>query len=106
MEIGLKPLDDVAVKPPSLSFWLFLSSPGMYFYTGPPNWVFSAFAFIGFVCSSIPLPWHLEGTRYPFSLLIMSSSVDSSVEHGDVSLHDLDSACVPRLLHRLDHLEW
>ncbi|KAF7373125.1 Pheromone B alpha 1 receptor [Mycena sanguinolenta] len=31
-----------------------------YFYTGPPNWVFSAFAFIGFLCSTIPLPWHLE----------------------------------------------
>ncbi|KAJ7477959.1 pheromone B alpha 1 receptor, partial [Mycena galericulata] len=32
----------------------------MYYYTGPPNWVFSMFAFIGFLCSSIPLPWHLE----------------------------------------------
>ncbi|KAJ7909596.1 pheromone receptor [Mycena leptocephala] len=32
----------------------------MYFYTGAPNWVFSAFAFLGFLCSSIPLPWHLE----------------------------------------------
>ncbi|KAJ7482126.1 pheromone B alpha 1 receptor [Mycena galericulata] len=32
----------------------------MYFYTGPPNWVFSAFAFVGFLCSSIPLTWHLE----------------------------------------------
>ncbi|KAK7025127.1 pheromone B alpha 1 receptor [Favolaschia claudopus] len=32
----------------------------MYFYTGPPNWVFSMFAFIGFLCSTIPLPWHLE----------------------------------------------
>ncbi|KAE9393918.1 pheromone receptor [Gymnopus androsaceus JB14] len=25
-----------------------------------PNWVFSMFAFIGFVISVIPLPWHLE----------------------------------------------
>ncbi|KAJ7691152.1 pheromone A receptor-domain-containing protein [Mycena rosella] len=31
-----------------------------YFYTGAPNWVFSMFAFLGFLCSSIPLPWHLE----------------------------------------------
>ncbi|KAF7344883.1 Pheromone B alpha 1 receptor [Mycena venus] len=31
-----------------------------YFYTGPPNWVFSMFAFIGVLCSTIPLPWHLE----------------------------------------------
>ncbi len=26
-----------------------------------PNWVFSMFAFFGFVISMIPLPWHLEG---------------------------------------------
>ncbi|KAJ7035381.1 STE3-domain-containing protein [Mycena alexandri] len=32
----------------------------MYFYTGAPNWVFSAFSFLGFVLSFIPLPWHLE----------------------------------------------
>ncbi|KAJ7930459.1 pheromone A receptor-domain-containing protein [Mycena leptocephala] len=32
-----------------------------YFYTGAPNWVFSMFAFVGFLCSTIPLPWHLEG---------------------------------------------
>ncbi|KAK7039959.1 GPCR fungal pheromone mating factor [Favolaschia claudopus] len=32
----------------------------MYFYTGPPNWVFSVFAFIGLLCSTIPLPWHLQ----------------------------------------------
>ncbi|KAJ7749701.1 pheromone B alpha 1 receptor, partial [Mycena metata] len=25
-----------------------------------PNWVFSAFAFIGFLATTIPLPWHLE----------------------------------------------
>ncbi|KAJ7643171.1 pheromone B alpha 1 receptor [Mycena polygramma] len=31
-----------------------------YFYTGTPNWVFSLFAFVGFLCSAIPLPWHLE----------------------------------------------
>ncbi|KAJ7628273.1 pheromone B alpha 1 receptor, partial [Mycena polygramma] len=31
-----------------------------YFYTGTANWVFSLFAFVGFLCSAIPLPWHLE----------------------------------------------
>ncbi|KAF8207432.1 pheromone A receptor-domain-containing protein [Mycena galopus ATCC 62051] len=31
-----------------------------YYYTGPPNWFFSMFAFIAFLCSTIPLPWHLE----------------------------------------------
>ncbi|EAU87392.2 pheromone B alpha 1 receptor [Coprinopsis cinerea okayama7 len=25
-----------------------------------PNWVFSMFAFIGFLCCAIPFPWHLE----------------------------------------------
>ncbi|KAF8145345.1 pheromone B alpha 1 receptor [Mycena galopus ATCC 62051] len=32
----------------------------MYYYTGPPNWFFSMFALIGVLCSSVPLPWHLE----------------------------------------------
>ncbi|KAF7293020.1 Argonaute-like protein [Mycena indigotica] len=32
----------------------------MYFYHGAPDWFFSAMAFIGFVLSFIPLPWHLE----------------------------------------------
>ncbi|KAF8136054.1 pheromone A receptor-domain-containing protein [Mycena galopus ATCC 62051] len=31
-----------------------------YYYSGPPNWFFSMFAFIAFLCSTIPLPWHLE----------------------------------------------
>lgn len=29
-----------------------------------PNWVFSMFAFIGFLLSIIPLPWHLEGNVF------------------------------------------
>ncbi|KAJ7153329.1 pheromone B alpha 1 receptor [Mycena filopes] len=32
----------------------------MYYYVGAPNSVFSTFAFVGFVISFIPLPWHLE----------------------------------------------
>ncbi|KAJ7055539.1 STE3-domain-containing protein [Mycena amicta] len=32
----------------------------MYSYAGSPDWVFQTFAFIGFVLSFIPLPWHLE----------------------------------------------
>jgi pheromone a factor receptor len=32
----------------------------------PPNGVYTAFSFIGFVFCAIPLYWHLEGTwRYP-----------------------------------------
>ncbi|KAI6007087.1 pheromone A receptor-domain-containing protein [Pisolithus albus] len=30
----------------------------------PPNWLFSAFSFIGFVLCAIPLPWHLEGPSF------------------------------------------
>ena len=29
-----------------------------------PNHIFSAFAFIGFILVSIPLPWHFEGTFF------------------------------------------
>ncbi|KAF7288416.1 Pheromone B alpha 1 receptor [Mycena chlorophos] len=31
-----------------------------YYYAGPPSWLFSALAFLGFVLSFIPLPWHLR----------------------------------------------
>ncbi|KAF7331661.1 Pheromone B alpha 1 receptor [Mycena kentingensis (nom. inval.)] len=31
-----------------------------YYYSGAPDWVFQTFAFVGFVLSFIPLPWHLE----------------------------------------------
>ncbi|KAJ6457725.1 pheromone A receptor-domain-containing protein [Mycena sanguinolenta] len=66
-----------------------------YFYTGPPNWVFSAFAFIGFLCSTIPLPWHLEAWNTGTCLYMIWTGlaclvffIDSIIWNGNV----LDSA--------------
>jgi len=36
------------------------SFPVMSYWNEPPNYVFSLFAFIGFLLCCIPLPWHLE----------------------------------------------
>ncbi|KAJ7246160.1 pheromone A receptor-domain-containing protein [Mycena haematopus] len=62
-----------------------------YFYTGPPNWVFSMFAFIGFLCSTIPLPWHLEAWNTGTCLYMIWTAlaclvffVDSLVWSGNV----------------------
>lgn len=35
-----------------------------------PNYVFSIFAFIGFLLAIIPLPWHLEGTLLPLITVV------------------------------------
>jgi hypothetical protein len=53
-----------------------------YFYAGAPNWVFSMFAFVGFLCS-MRAAWNT----------------------GDVSIHDLDRARLPHPLHQLYRLE-
>ncbi|KAJ7436617.1 pheromone A receptor-domain-containing protein [Mycena latifolia] len=50
-----------------------------YFYSGPPNWVFSAFAFVGFLCSAIPLPWHLEGWKTGTCLYMLWTALASLV---------------------------
>ncbi|KAJ7742949.1 pheromone B alpha 1 receptor [Mycena maculata] len=62
-----------------------------YFYTGPPNWLFSAFAFIGVVCSTVPLPWHLEAWNTGTCLYMIWTAlacliffVDSIVWSGNV----------------------
>ncbi|KAF7324085.1 Pheromone B alpha 1 receptor [Mycena kentingensis (nom. inval.)] len=32
----------------------------MYYYQGPPSWLFTTLSFLGFLTSVIPLSWHLE----------------------------------------------
>ncbi|KAJ6617170.1 pheromone A receptor-domain-containing protein [Mycena sp. CBHHK59/15] len=99
----------------------------MYFYSGPPNWVFSMFAFIGFLCSSIPLPWHLEAWNTGTCLYMIWSAlaclvlfIDSIIWSGniidwsptwcDISTHFLNgfnlaipacSLCINRRLYQI-----
>ncbi|KAJ7809993.1 pheromone B alpha 1 receptor [Mycena olivaceomarginata] len=98
-----------------------------YFYTGAPNWVFSMFAFIGVLCSSIPLPWHLEAWNTGTCLYMIWSAlaclvffVNSIVWNGtvldlsptwcDISTHFLNgfnlaipacSLCINRRLYQI-----
>ncbi|KAI0056323.1 fungal pheromone STE3G-protein-coupled receptor [Artomyces pyxidatus] len=59
---------------------------------GPPNSVFSAFAFIGFVISLIPLPWHIKGNANVGTCLFMfwsalgciTQSINSRVWDGNM----------------------
>ncbi|KAJ7145534.1 pheromone A receptor-domain-containing protein [Mycena epipterygia] len=98
-----------------------------YFYAGAPNWVFSLFAFIGFLCSLIPLPWHLEAWNTGTCLYMVWTAlaclalfVDSIVWSGniidwsptwcDISTHFLNgfnlaipacSLCINRRLYQI-----
>ncbi|KAJ6457107.1 pheromone A receptor-domain-containing protein [Mycena vitilis] len=98
-----------------------------YFYTGTANWVFSLFAFVGFLCSAIPLPWHLEAWNTGTCLYMMWTAlaclvffIDSIVWSGntidwspawcDISTHFLNgfnlaipacSLCINRRLYQI-----
>nr|GAT51366.1 pheromone B alpha 1 receptor [Mycena chlorophos] len=69
-----------------------------YYYTGPPHWLFSTLAFLGFVLSFIPLPWHLRGTAPADHLPVSAKSLADlpcSLEHRNMRVHNtLDSAPV------------
>lgn len=71
-----------------------------------PNYVFSLFAFIGFLLVSIPLPWHLEGTvAYYTNSPIVAQQLSLSMEHGHMSLHDLDRSSLPQPVYQLHNME-
>lgn len=60
-EIVVPPTDSTSVysRVPRLLTSLSILPPTMV--APPPNYVFSLFAFIGFVMCCIPFPWHLQG---------------------------------------------
>ncbi|KAJ7215351.1 pheromone A receptor-domain-containing protein [Mycena pura] len=63
----------------------------MYFYKGPPNWVFPVFSFLGMVLALVPLPWHLKALNVGTSMCMLWVAlgclvffVDSIVWRGNV----------------------
>ncbi|KAG1750486.1 pheromone A receptor-domain-containing protein [Suillus paluster] len=44
-----------------------------------PDWVFSAFAFLGFMCCMIPLPWHFEAWNTGTCLYMIWTGLASNV---------------------------
>ena len=74
--------------------------------SAPPNEVYTAFSFIGFVLCAIPLYWHLEGTwKYARGWSTHSNIVCRSFECGDMLIHYLDRSWMFYAMHQLDHME-
>ncbi|KAF7374515.1 Pheromone B alpha 1 receptor [Mycena sanguinolenta] len=107
--ITFKPADAAGrLNPPPPSCFFRPALPDMYYYTGPPNWFFSLFAFIGFLCSSIPLPWHLEA--WNTGTLWNGNVIDWAPVWCDISTHFLNgfnlaipacSLCINRRLYHI-----
>lgn len=73
----------------------------------PPNQVYSAFSFIGFVLCAIPFYWHLEGTRNRFHVIgvRLPKNVRRSLEYRDMLVYVLDGPRVPGAMHQFDCVE-
>lgn len=71
-----------------------------------PNEIFSAFSFIGFLLSVIPLYWHLEGIFSSDALhSVRFSSCLSSLECGHHLVHGLGWPWLFESVHQFRHLE-
>jgi hypothetical protein len=71
----------------------------------PPNEVYSAFSFIGFVLCAIPFYWHLEGMwKYSYDLS-SPKNVRLSLEYGHLLVHVLGRAWMSNTMHQFDCLE-
>ena len=72
----------------------------------PPNEVFSAFAFVGFLMCAIPFYWHLEGTRKYFHRWSMhSENIRYSLEYGHLPVYVLGWHWMPVRIHQLGCVE-
>lgn len=72
----------------------------------PPNEVFSAFAFIGFLISAIPFYWHFEGTRTYFRRCSThSEDIRHSWEYRHLLVYGLDWHWMPDRIHQLGCVE-
>jgi hypothetical protein len=74
----------------------------------PPNEVYTAFSFIGFVLCAIPLYWHLKGNvelKYTRGWSIHSKIARCSFECGHLLIHDLDRSWMSLAMHQLDRME-
>jgi hypothetical protein len=65
----------------------------------PPNEVYTAFSFIGFVFCAIPFYWHLEGTWKYSHDLRTPKNVRLSLEYGHLLVHGLGRAWMPIAMH-------
>jgi hypothetical protein len=71
----------------------------------PPNEVYTAFSFIGFVLCAIPFYWHLQGTWKYLHELSTPKNVWHSLEYGHLLVYDMDRAWMPNAMYQLDRME-
>jgi hypothetical protein len=72
----------------------------------PPNELYTAFSFIGFVFCTIPFYWHLEGIVKAFSLLEHLSKIGRhSLEYRRLLVHDLGRSWMLVAMHQLHRME-
>ena len=71
----------------------------------PPNGVYTAFSFIGFVLCAIPFYWHLEGTWNYSHDLTTPKNVRLSLEYGHLHVHVLDRSWMPGAMYQFDCME-
>ena len=74
----------------------------------PPNELYTAFSFIGFVFCAIPFYWHLEGgwKHWAFTWLEYSSKIGRhSLEYGHLLVYDLDRSRMLVAIHQLHRME-
>ncbi len=71
----------------------------------PPNGLFTALSFVGFVLSAIPFYWHLEGTwKYSYDLST-PENVRLSLEYGHLLIHDLGRSWMLDAMRQFDRME-
>jgi hypothetical protein len=73
----------------------------------PPNHVYSAFSFIGFVITFVPFYWHLEGMRivitcFGVHLTYLLGTLRRSLEHRDLYVYALDGSWMPGAMYQFD----
>ena len=73
----------------------------------PPNPLFSAFAFTGFLLAGIPLPWHIKCKSFRSKLFDRRfiNSTRCSMEYGDQHVHALDKPRVSHFICQLHRVE-
>jgi hypothetical protein len=72
----------------------------------PPNGVYTAFSFIGFVLCAIPFYWHLEGPwKYLVIGVLVLKLARRSLEYRHVLVHDLGRSWMPLAMHQLNRME-
>ena len=72
----------------------------------PPNELYTAFSFIGFVLCAIPIYWHFEGQLYCTNRQSTEfKNPRRSSEHRNMLVHGMDWSRLSDTMHQLHRME-